>query len=66
MAAPPDLALARPEHAADDQLTDFISLWMDKHHVPLPKPGEPEPTLMEEMAIREEAQRAVGPATFRT
>ncbi|BEI98202.1 hypothetical protein CcaverHIS631_0305010 [Cutaneotrichosporon cavernicola] len=39
-------------------LTDFISLWMDKNHVPLPKPGEPEPTLMEEMAIREEAQRA--------
>lgn len=44
---------------ADTKLCDFIQGWMDENHVPLPKPGEPEPTLMEEMALREEAQRAV-------
>jgi hypothetical protein len=33
---------------------------MTDHHLSLPKPGEVVPNLMEEMAQREEAQRAVG------
>lgn len=40
-------------------LTDLIQSWITDNHIRLPKPGEPEPTLMEEMAQREEAQRAV-------
>ena len=37
----------------------MVREWISANHVPLPKPGEREPTLMEEMAQREEAQRAV-------
>lgn len=38
--------------------------WITNNHIPFPKPGEQVPTLMEEMAQREEAQRAVRPVCF--
>jgi len=41
------------------QLADTVREWITDNHLPLPKPGEQVPTLMEEMAQREEAQRAV-------
>lgn len=44
---------------SDIQIADMVREWITDNHIPLPKPGEPEPTLMEEMAQREEAQRAV-------
>ena len=34
-------------------------MWIADNHVPMPKAGEPQRTLMEERALREEAQRAV-------
>lgn len=37
----------------------MVREWISVNHTPLPKPGMPEPTLMEEMAQREEAKRAV-------
>ncbi|KAL7420932.1 eukaryotic translation initiation factor 2-alpha kinase [Cryptotrichosporon argae] len=40
-------------------LADFVREWIATNHMPLTRPGEVVPTLMEEMAQREEAQRAV-------
>lgn len=37
----------------------MVREWITVNHIPLPKPGEKEPTLMEEMAQREEEKRAV-------
>jgi len=42
------------------QLTEYVENWIRDNHVPFPKAGEPELTLMEEKALREEAERAVG------
>ena len=42
------------------QLTEYVENWIRNNHVPFPKAGEPELTLMEEKALREEAERAVG------
>jgi len=37
-----------------------VENWISINHVPFPKAGELELTLMEEKALREEAERAVG------
>lgn len=50
---------------ANPQIADTVREWITENHIPLPKPGEPEPTLMEEMAQREEAQRAVSGAEWK-
>lgn len=50
---------------ANSQIADAVREWITENHIALPKPGEPEPTLMEEMAQREEAQRAVSSAEAR-
>jgi len=42
------------------QLTEYVENWIRNNHVPFPRAGEPELTLMEEKALREEAERAVG------
>jgi hypothetical protein len=41
------------------QLATYTENWIRENHVPFPKAGEPELTLMEEKALREEAERAV-------
>ncbi|KAK4689653.1 eukaryotic translation initiation factor 2-alpha kinase 4, partial [Tremellales sp. Uapishka_1] len=41
------------------QLIDRIREWIEYNHLPLPRLGAEVPTLMEEMAQREEAQRAL-------
>lgn len=41
------------------QLTEYVDNWIRDNHVPFPRAGEPELTLMEEKALREEAERAV-------
>jgi len=43
------------------QINDCVIDWISNNHVTLPKLGEKIPTLMEEMAQREEAQRVVCP-----
>lgn len=43
------------------QLTEYVDNWIRDNHVPFPRAGEPELTLMEEKALREEAERAVSP-----
>lgn len=41
------------------QLVEYTENWIQDNHVAFPKAGEPELTLMEEKALREEAERAV-------
>lgn len=41
------------------KLASFAEMWIADNHVPMPKAGEPQRTLMEERALRAEAQRAV-------